>query len=41
MANQYRGKPRPHAANGEGADLLCYFLLDGCRNGRAIQNLWH
>ena len=41
VAHQHRSQPRPNAVRGQRADLFGHFLLDGCGNGRAIENLRH
>ena len=41
VAHEHGGEAGPHAAWGECAHFFGDFLLDGCGDGRAIENLRH
>ncbi len=41
MTHKHGGKPRLDAVGSEREDLFGHFLLDGCGNGRAVEDLWH
>ena len=41
MAHQHRGQARPNSLRAQALHLFRNFLLDGGRNGRAVQNLGH